>query len=86
MKLENQEEQRLDYQALAAEMVYQVCQEHQDCLVHHALHSPQTPSWMEGLGPQGSLDREGCQELWVQRGTKERQVIVLVMEELQELV
>lgn len=41
---ENQEEQQLDYQALPAEVVYQVCQEHRGCLVHHALHSPQGQS------------------------------------------
>jgi len=35
VKWENQEEQRLDYQALQAEVVYQVFQEHRVCLVHH---------------------------------------------------
>lgn len=76
----------MDYQALQEELVYLVCQEHQDCLVHRALRCSQMQSWMEGLVPQGSLDKEGFQELWVQRVTKEMQVIVLVMEELQEQV
>lgn len=35
VKWETQEEQQLEHQALPAELVYQVCQEHQGWLVYH---------------------------------------------------